>query len=220
MRHAISSLPIVPMRSDVCQAGHVEDSPGTRGLQIAMLIAGSAGTLVVGVVLTVTQGSPIWLVLAVAASIVNVVLVSISRRRLDPDGTGEATGRMLTPPPLAPPAMATINGLRRVGVANVPTSLGRMNYPLAVLELDGERVTIRLRPASILGFLGVSALELGATTDVDAFPVRGRLGASGIGLKPPRQPVHYFWTGQRETILAALTRAGISASWQERRPAY
>ncbi len=205
------------MRSDVCQAGPVEDPPGTRGLQIAVLVAGSAGTLVVGVILTARQGSPIWLLLAVTAITVNIVLVSISRRRLDPAGIGEPTGSVLTPPPPAPPAVATINSPRRVGVANVPGSLGRMNYPFAVLESDGERVTLRLRPAFILGFFGVRALDLGATEDVEAFPVRGRLGASGIGLKPPSQPVHYFWTGQRGAILEALARVGVNASWQERR---
>jgi hypothetical protein len=181
-----------------------------------MFVAGSVGALALGVVLTATSGSPVWMVVAVASIITDITIVAIARRRLDPDRVGEPTGRVLSPPAPAPPGVGMVGGSHWVGGANVPGSLGRTyaTYPMAVLEIDGGHVVLRLRPALLSGFFGSEALQLAATRDAAAFPVRGRRGAKGIGLKPPEQPIHYFWTGQRHAILEALARTGMNTSWR------
>jgi hypothetical protein len=57
-----------------------------------LLVAGSAVALAVGTLLTVTQRSALWLVVAVASVIANVGVVLLGRRRLRGSGVGPPTG--------------------------------------------------------------------------------------------------------------------------------
>jgi hypothetical protein len=126
------------------------------------------------------------------------------------------TGRWISPQPTsygAPPSAA-----RWTGAADIPGELGRMNAstPLAVLELTGSQLTLRIRPSFLSKLFGMSELHV-VPGDVDAvFPAKGRLRSPAICVRPHGQPPFYFLLGDRSSILTSIAAAGFPVEWQER----
>lgn len=106
---------------------------------------------------------------------------------------------------------------RWVGAADVPGTLGRINAstPLAVLELSGSSLMLRIRPQLLSRFFGMRALRV-EPAGVDAiFPSKGRLRTSAICIRPHGQPPFYFLLGDRASILTTLAAAGFPVEWEE-----
>lgn len=102
-------------------------------------------------------------------------------------------------------------GTRIVGGASVPSAHMRVNatWPLAVLDLVGPRLSLRLRWPGRL--LGAERLEATAADVQRAYPVR-RFMVSGIGLTDRRGRDFYFWTSRSHEVLHLLRGAGFSVS--------
>ena len=197
--------------------------PGTTwvrpALPIRRLAIGAAAGLAFGLALSLREGGPGPLVTGVVLTVLNVVLVARALGRLDPARRGPATGRTVTPP-----EEVTGEGVVRrwAAAGSVPCAIGRANAAagLAVLSVGPGWFTLRLRPRGLAWFLfGAEAVRGAAAAGVEAFPVRGRLGNEGVGLKPPGQPESYLWVKQREQVLAALAEGGFAVAWEERRTA-
>jgi hypothetical protein len=173
-----------------------------------------------GILLAVSLQSILWLILAVASIIANVSLIVLARWRLGRSRAGTLTGR--TPVPPAGSAPGSSPALRWVGGANVPGSLGRMNAtsPLAVLELTDSSLNLYCRPRLIARLFGIGRVVATNSDGLEAFPVTGKMGASGVGLGRSGDAVVYFWTKRREDVLQALASAGFRVSWGERRYRY
>lgn len=125
------------------------------------------------------------------------------------------TGATLQPCPFPQVAPAAF---RWVGGCNVPGSLGRLNatFPLAVLEVAPGSATLRVRPRAIAAIFGAGKpMVFAPAGDLTVFPVRGTLGAKGIGLQYASSPAWYFWTAEREMILTVLATGGFNTSWAE-----
>jgi hypothetical protein len=89
--------------------------------------------------------------------------------------------------------------------------------PLAVLELDGSSLALRMRPRFLERLFAGDPLVV-QPADLEAvFPATGMLRSPGVGLRPHGRHVYYFWTRQRESVLTALAAAGWPVSWEERR---
>ena len=122
-----------------------------------------------------------------------------------------------------------MNGRRSfIGGMNVPArGLGRVNatFPLAELSIEDEWLTLRPRlfAAWLTGPFRVPLREISR-----AFPVRGRLGSPGVGVRTTDGLTAYFWTrANREAVLAELHARGVpvdraespaSAQWSLRSP--
>jgi hypothetical protein len=166
--------------------------------------------------------------LFLAALAVGVLLVPIRAsivRRQQASELGELTGStvdLIRPQPSAgawlglpapPPVVSSWTG-----GSNVPGPWGRINatFPLAVLEVAPERLTLRLRPRIVARLVGAPGLTA-TPADVDViFPVKGWANG-GVGLVRHGSPVVYFFTRQRAAILNALGAAGFRVSPHERR---
>jgi hypothetical protein len=101
----------------------------------------------------------------------------------------------------------------------VPGGLGRVNAstPLAVLELDAETLTLRIRPQFMQRIFGVQILVV-KPDDVEVIcPSRGRLRYKAIAIRPKARPPSYFLMGDRSAILSAISVAGFPVEWEERR---
>lgn len=107
---------------------------------------------------------------------------------------------------------------RWVGAADVPGLMGRMNAstPLAVLELDGRVLTLRVRPQLISRLFGMKMLRVEPFGVEAIFPAKGRLRYSAICVRPHGEPPFYFLVGERTPILTTLSTAGFPVDWQER----
>jgi hypothetical protein len=187
---------------------------------LLLLVAGSVLALSMGIFLAVSLESVLWLILGVTSIIANAGLTVVRRWRLGRSRPGSPTGRTLVPPPeleLAPSA-----AMRWTGGANVPGSLGRINAtsPLAVLELTGPSLHLYFRPRPIARLFGIGPVTATNSDNLEAFPVKGKLGASGVGVGRSGDAVVYFWTTQREEVLQALASAGFRVTWEERRYRY
>ncbi|MGZ6969152.1 MAG: hypothetical protein ACXVIM_04335 [Acidimicrobiia bacterium] len=151
-------------------------------------------------------------VVAVAALLGYVCFFAARRLVLGPSGVGEPTGRTLVPVTV-PSATAQWGG-----GAELPWLYDRMHAasPLAVLELSGSSVTIRMRPRLLaLGLRAIVTLRAEAVEAV--FPIKTPMfGYEGIGLRPLGQPVTYFWTSDREQLLTRLRAEGFPVGWEER----
>ena len=110
--------------------------------------------------------------------------------------------------------------LRLVGGANVPamkTLRVSATWPLAVLTVDGQRTTLRLRLAG----------RWFRPTDLDATPGEVklitpakppfRLGLKGIDITLNDSTDFYFWTGRADEALRYLTSAGFPVGSEVRR---
>lgn len=135
------------------------------------------------------------------------------------DALGEFTGRILPQrdPNIWTASPSTQGGWRWTGGASVPHWLGRLNASsgLAVLELDPQGLTVRVRLGRLFG---AQPLYVTPSAEVSCFPVRGFLGRHGVAVLPPGQRPWYFWTGAISEILSTLAWAGFAVSWEERKP--
>jgi hypothetical protein len=107
--------------------------------------------------------------------------------------------------------MVDYAAVRVIGGANVPTSHMRVDatWPLALLEIAGPRLSLRLRwPGRLFG-----AKDLSATPDElkRIYPVR-RLMVSGVGFTDRNGRDFYFWTRKSEEVLHLLCRNGYSVT--------
>jgi hypothetical protein len=150
---------------------------------------------------------------------VNILGVNIARERQADSAARQdvPTGALVVPPPadsyrpVAPVA-------RWIGAADVPGQLGRMKAttPLAVLELVGPNLSLRVRPQVVSRFFGVRPLRVEPPEVEAIFPAKGRLRTQAICIRPHGQPPHYFLLGDRASILAAIAAAGFPVEWAER----
>ena len=190
------------------------------GRPIALLAAGCVLALGVGAFLTVRTQSPFFLVVAMVTTIANAAMVVLGRWRLRRSRPGSRTGRTLVPSVSSPdgPSAAT----RWVGGANLSGTRGRTNAttPLAVLDLGPSSIKLGIRPKLLAGIFRVSSITVTRSDDVEVFPVRGRLGTRGVGVRRNGAAPVYFWTTQPEEVLQALASADWPVSWDERRFAY
>jgi hypothetical protein len=190
------------------------------GRPIALLAAGCVLALGVGAFLTVRTQSPLFLIAAMATTIANAAMVVLGRRRLRRSRPGSRTGRTLVASVSSPDEPSAAS--RWVGGANLPGTFGRTNAtkPLAVLDLGPSSLTLGVRPKLLAGMFGVSSITVPRSDDVEVFPVRGRLGTRGVGVRRDGAAPVYFWTSQPEEVLQALASADWPVSWDERRFAY
>lgn len=90
----------------------------------------------------------------------------------------------------------------------------------AVLDLGPCSIKLGIRPKLLARMFGVSSITVTRSDDVEAFPVRRRLGTRGVGVRRNQEAPVYFWTTQPEAVLQALASADWPVSWDERRFAY
>jgi hypothetical protein len=174
-------------------------------------------------VLSVRTHSALWLVLCLVLVAANLTLSIWSRKRMGAAHVGAPTGVTLAPvdtvirQPLAAPTT------RWVGGANLPGSLGRLNAtaPFGFLDLDGARLSLRVRPEFMSRAFGAGGAFVAKAGDgVEVFPARGVFRTPGVGLKPIGRPALYFWTSKQAEVLTALRAAGFDVAWDERRIRY
>lgn len=148
---------------------------------------------------------------------------SVARRR-QPSEPGELTGTSLDVTRAGQSdawvgQQVTLQGVKSwTGGANVPGPMGRINstYPLAVLKVAPEGMTLRLRPRIVARLVGASGFTATPSEMDLIFPVKGWT-SGGVGLVRHGAPVVYFFTRQRLAILNALVAAGFRVSPEERR---
>ncbi len=88
--------------------------------------------------------------------------------------------------------------------------------PLAVLELNGPLLTLRIRPTFISRLFGVSTLRVEPDRVEAIFPAKGRMRYPAICIRPYGEPPFYFLLGDRASILTTLAAAGFPVEWEER----
>lgn len=150
--------------------------------------------------------SPVAFVLLALLPVSAVLNMRLINRRRERQGDQEArrddhTGTRLSPTPL-PYVSGTPQG-RWVGAADVPGNLGRMNAstPLAVLELNGNVLTLRVRPHFLVRLFGMSTLRVEPSGVESIFPAKGRLRYSAVCIRPQGRPPFYFLLGDRASLL-------------------
>ncbi|HUC12920.1 MAG TPA: hypothetical protein VMS00_00575 [Acidimicrobiales bacterium] len=152
-------------------------------------------------------------------AVLNIRLINRGReRQRDPAARRDVrTGTLLSPRTTVPYGSGVAFG-RWVGAASVPSNLGRMNAstPLAVLELNGPLLTLRIRPQVLSKLFGVQALRVEPGGVEAIFPAKGRLRYPAICIRPRGEPPFYFLLGDRASILTTLAAAGFPIEWEER----
>ncbi len=131
---------------------------------------------------------------------------------------GRRTGRLAPPPPTPvwPPPAPNV-GWRWGGGINAPHWLGWFHSPVANIEVDSQRLAIRVP----LGWLFLlRPLELTTADHPSCFPVKARIGRRGVAIQPAGGRPWYFWTPAASQILSSLQWAGFEVSWDERRPRF
>jgi hypothetical protein len=152
-------------------------------------------------------------------------LVLVARRTVryqqasDPKGQ-RLTGRIVLQAPV--PAVSAPNGWRWVGGAILPASMGNVNAtrPLAVLEITGGELSLRLRPRPLALMFGARRLHASPVENVRAFPARGWFGSKGIGIQIGNRAPAYFLRADQAGMLAAIAAAGFEISFEEQRIRY
>jgi hypothetical protein len=81
-----------------------------------------------------------------------------------------------------------------------------------VVELEGVRPTVRLRPAVLVRLIGVRSLNVTAGDGLQVFAVRSNATYQGIEFRPAQKSSFYFFTRRRWEVLAALANAGFPIS--------
>lgn len=167
--------------------------------------------------MTVRTQSPRFLVAAMATTITNAALVVLGRWRFRRSRPGSQTGRTLVASVSSSDEPSAAS--RWIGGANLPGAFGRTNAtkPLAVLELEPSSLKLRVRPKLLAGMFGASSMTVPRSDDVEVFPVRGRLGTRGVGVRGNETAPARFWTSQPEEVLHAHASADWPVSWDERR---
>jgi phage terminase large subunit-like protein len=97
----------------------------------------------------------------------------------------------------------------------MPGSLGYMQatWPLAVLEISGGHLVLRLRPWVLAKITGTEPLTVKPNSGAVIMPVR----SNWIEIRVPMWPSYYFWATDRDEIMANLTSAGFDVSAEEGR---
>jgi hypothetical protein len=110
---------------------------------------------------------------------------------------------------------STALSLRLIGGGNFPAHRWRVNsnWPLAVLELRGDVLSLRMR----MSLLGSARIDVRPDDVVTVFPVRGPFGSAGVGLRPFDGRDWYFWTRSASPVLDELARQGFSVSGEVQR---
>ena len=161
------------------------------------------------------------LALLPVSAVANLVIINRARGRLaDPTTRTDApTGQTVAHVWVQPGPRLVSQALRWTGAADVPGSMGRVNFsvPLGVLELSGGVLTLRVRPRFLAAMFGAKPLSV-RPGDVDAvFPVRRRLRPRAVGIRPRGGPPSYFLLGgDRASILSAIAASGFPVQWEER----
>ena len=143
--------------------------------------------------------------------------LSVVRRR-------RSVAAVSTAPAGAVPVPATAHVLfgdpdeRWVGSGSFPGWFGTMQatVPLAVLEVFGGVIRLRLRPRLLGVMFGVGPLIATPTELEEVFAAR-RLAGVGIGFRPGGGPTYYLWTSARDEILAVLAAHHFVVTWEERK---
>lgn len=190
--------------------------PPLRGVPLIALVAGSIGALIISAYWASLFGSAWWLLVGPLAIAVNVAFIWSFRRRAVTDHEPDHTGLTVAP---APTTMTRPLPASWTGGANMAGALGRMNatWPLAVLEVTAERLTLRVRPGPIGAIFGMKPVVTNRTSVQNIFPVRGWMGSGGVGILVQGEPVAYFWTTDRDGVLVSLYYGGYTVTWQELR---
>ena len=104
---------------------------------------------------------------------------------------------------------------RLAGGMNIPAATGRVSatIPLAMLELTGTTLELRIRPRWFRRLVGVQILTLSPDEGAVIFPVHQFIGV-GIGIRPRGQAAWYLRTSAPEHLLSALDMAGFEISAQ------
>lgn len=192
---------------------------------VVITIVGLAIAWTVGIVLLARGNTTLGVFFLVGpplATTANLMLIrrAIARQHVgEPRRRGNATGRVLAPergPVLAAPE----HELVWTGGGNVATDLGRMNatWPLAVLALSANTLTLRFRPELLGRMFGTKSSLWQAGEIIAVYPIRGRLTrlSRGLAIESTTMPVAYFWTSRPAPILAALGERRMPVDWAER----
>lgn len=78
-------------------------------------------------------------------------------------------------------------------------------FPVAVLEIAGAKLEMRIRPRWFRALLGAGTLEAFPGDGTVLFPVR----LVGVGIGGPGRPTWYFRTFATDDILAVAAAAGF-----------
>jgi hypothetical protein len=121
----------------------------------------------------------------------------------------------MTGPDTSTVDLSAAPSIRLVGGGNFPVQRWRVNanWPLAVLELRGDVLSLRMR----MSLLGSARIDVRPADVVSVFPVRGPVGSTGIGLRRADGRDWYFWTRSAPAVLDALSRQGFPFSADARR---
>jgi hypothetical protein len=105
-----------------------------------------------------------------------------------------------------------------VGGGSIPGSLGWVTAtpPFVVLDVVGDRLTLRLRPRLIQNMFGTKTLSATAEDGVIIYPAI-RYSARGVAVQVPDFPLYYFWSRHPDDVLQGLRSAGFEVSSEERR---
>jgi hypothetical protein len=152
-------------------------------------------------------------------AVLNIRLINRARERQRDTAARRdvPTGTLLSPQTTVPHGSGAPFG-RWVGAADVPGNMGRLNAttPLAVLELNGPWLTLRIRPQFLSNLFGARALRVEPGGLEAIFPSKGRLRYPAICIRPHGEPPFYFLLGDRASILTTLAAAGFPVEWEER----
>jgi hypothetical protein len=152
-------------------------------------------------------------------AVLNIRMINRGReRQRDPAARRDVhTGVSLAPRTAAPYGSGVPSG-SWVGAADVPGNLGRMSAsaPLAVMELHGPLLTLRIRPQFLSKLFGVRTLRVEPVGVEAIFPAKGRLRYPAICIRPHGEPPFYFLLGDRASILTTIAAAGFPVEWEER----
>jgi hypothetical protein len=88
--------------------------------------------------------------------------------------------------------------------------------PLAVLELNGPVLTLRIRPRFLSKLFGMRNLRVEPAGVEAIFAAKGRMRYPAICIRPLGEPPFYFLLGDRASILTTLAAAGFPVEWEER----
>jgi hypothetical protein len=86
-------------------------------------------------------------------------------------------------------------------------------FPVAVLEIAGAKLEMRIRPGRFRALLGAGTLETFPADGTVLFPVR----LIGVGIRKPGRPTWYFRTFATDDILAVAAAAGFEIEASPRR---
>ncbi len=162
------------------------------------------------------SGNSLWVTLSfVVPAVVMVVIFVRSRRRVASEvASTDSIVNELTPGPnvSGDPDAAWSGG------GSFPGWMGTMEAspPLAVLELFGDVVRLRVRPGFLGSVFGMLPLVASPSGVAEVFPVV-RMFRRGVGFRTLDGSWYHFWTAQADTILIVLSDRQFPVTWQEQK---